>query len=47
MVSEDGSKMIFVTRGTLWQEEWIMDFEYSYSTDPLAEKLFPGHVHSG
>lgn len=24
-----------------------MDFKYSYSKDPLAAKLFPGHVHSG
>lgn len=24
-----------------------MDFAYSYSDDPLAERLFPGHVHRG
>lgn len=30
------------------QEEWALDYKYSYSTDPLAAKVFPnGHVHDG
>lgn len=24
-----------------------MDYHYSYSTDPLAAEIFPGHVHAG
>jgi hypothetical protein len=39
--------MLIVVRGTIWRDEWFIDFEYDFAEASRTQGLFPGRVHRG